>query len=165
MLEEQITGTREDEYLKRFEDEFARIRDEVNMYSDVLPRYKSENESLRERLRNIRTWVEDASKMRYLPSDITIDANNMPTEADAEAVLASLVTNILLETDNLDELKPTFQHEKIKTVSDTLYELLGKRNNIEIDEAFQGFDFYEDNPYKKAAEKKIAKLNKRHKYK
>jgi len=143
----------EDEYLKRFEDEFRRIRDEISLYSVVIPQYKNENESLRERLKNIREWVENASKMRYLPS----------YESDTEAVLASLITNILIETDNLDELKPIIQKPQEITETDRLFQLIGHRNNIEMDEAFSGFDFFENNPYKKAAEKKIAKYQKRKK--
>ena len=139
----------ENRYLKRFEAEFHRILDEINMYSTVIPQYKTENESLRERIANIRGWAEAASKIRYMP------------HTDADAVLANLITQVLIESDKLDELKPVEQKVPDLRVSDELFQMLSKSRNVKMDEAFEGFDFFDNNPYKKAAEKKIAKIQRR----
>jgi hypothetical protein len=125
------------------------------MYSSVIPQFKDENQSLRERIVNMRGWAEAASKVRYMP------------DADIDAVLANLITQILLESDKIDELKPVVQNvpniPDIKTKSDELFQMLSHTRNVAMDDAFQGFDFYENNPLKKKAEKKIAKIQKRKK--
>ena len=140
----------EDRYLQRFEAEFLKIMDEISMYSSVLPQYKTENESLRERITNIRGWAEAASKIRYMP------------DTDLDAVMANLITQILAETDKIDELKPIVQKEPdIKAVSDELFQMLGSGKSIALDEAFRGFDFFDNNPYKKSAEKKLEKIKKK----
>ena len=140
----------ENRYLKRFEAEFNKILNEITVLSESIPQYKSENESLRERIQNMRRWAEAASKIRYLKG------------TDHEAVLANLITHILRESDNLDELKPIVSQEvDIKATSDELFQLLTTSRNVAMEEAFRGFDFYDNNPYKEVAEKKIAKINKK----
>ena len=149
MFEESIPQD-ENRYLKRFEVEFRAIMDEVGMYTSVIPQYKNENESLRERLNNIREWVEAASKTRYLP------------KADVDAILAKLITNVMMECNNLEELKPVIPKESdIKAASDELFQMLSNSRSVQMEEAFKGFDFYDNNPYKNKAEKKIAKLQKK----
>jgi len=144
----------ENRYLKRFESEFHAILNEITMYSSVIPQYKDENASLRERIANIRGWAEAASKVRY------------QSGADVDAVLANLITQILLESDKMDELKPvTPKPVDKKNISEDLYQLLTTSRNVAMDEAFQGFDFYDNNPHKKEAERKIQKIQKRKKKK
>ena len=153
MLKESIPQDEdENRYLKRFEAEFRAIMDEVSMYTSVIPQYKSENDSLRERLTNIKEWAEAASKTRYMPG------------ADADAVLANLITNVLPECNSLEQLKPIVPKKSdIKTASDELFQMLSHSRNVEMDEAFKGFDFFDNNPYKKSAEKKIAKIKRKNK--
>jgi hypothetical protein len=141
----------EDRFLKRFEAEFNRIMEEISVYSSIVPQYKTENESLRERLENIRAWAEEASKARYMQN------------TDTDAVLANLVTNILAESGDLDKLKPKVQKPDIKAASDELFQLLSTAQHCNLDEAMKGFDFYDNNPLKKQAEKKIAKIKKKKK--
>jgi len=149
---EETPNTDENRYLKRFEAEFRAIMQEVSMYTSVIPQYKSENESLRERLCNIREWVEAASKIRYMSG------------TDSDAVLANLIANVLPECTDLQELKPTTPKEPdIKSASEELFNMLVNSRNVAMDEAFEGFEFFENNPYKKVAEKKIAKIQKRKK--
>jgi len=143
-------NTDADRYLRRFEQEFRNIMNEVSTYTAIIPQYKSENDSLRERLENIRGWIEAASKMRYLPG------------TDADAVLANLITNVMPECNAIEELKPVVPKEPdIKSASDELFSMLVNSRGVDMDEAFEGFDFFENNPHRKAAEKKIAKMNKR----
>jgi hypothetical protein len=139
----------ENRYLERFEQEFRNIMSEINLLSNVVPQYKTENESLRERIGNIREWAEVASKIRYMP------------KTDADAVLANLITQILRETDNLNELKPIAKVQEMKTISEDLFHILSTAKNVDLDEAFRGFDFYENNPFKNAAEKKIARIKRK----
>jgi hypothetical protein len=149
-MSENKTPTHENSFLTRFEAEFRKIMDEINTYSSVIPQYKTENESLRERIDNIRAWAEAASKLRYMP------------DADADAVLANLITHILAESDNLSELKPAApSKQELRNTSNELFQMLSNSRNVEIDEAFKGFDFFEENPYKRAAEKKIAKIKRK----
>ena len=153
MFQETPTTTSnpdENRYLKKFEQEFLAIMKEVSMYTAVIPQYKSENESLRERLTNIREWVEVASKLRYLPG------------ADSDAVLANLIANVLPECSAIEVLKPIVPVEPdIKSASDDLFQMLATSRGVNMDEAFSGFDFFENNPYKKLAEKRIAKIRKK----
>jgi len=149
MLEKMTSD--ENRYLKRFEMEFRSIIDEIGALQTALPQYKTAVESLRERLDNIRGWVEVASKIRYMQ------------DADPDAVLANLIAQILIETDDLDKLKPVVKEPDLETTSNDLFKLLGKSNSIDLDDAMSGFDFYDNNPYKKSAEKKIAKIKRKQK--
>ena len=144
MQEESI----ESKYLKRFESEYNSIIEEIRTLSDVIPQYKSENESLRERLTNIKKWAHAASKSRY-------------TDSDADAVLADLISKVLQECDDLEKLKPVIKQAEQKTASDELFNILSRANAVAMEDAMSGFDFYENNPYKKTAEKKIAKMKKK----
>jgi len=141
----------ENKYVKRFEKEFRTIMGEIKVIKDVIPQFKTENESLRERIHNIRQWAEVASKVRY------------QSDANADAVLANLITQILLETDNVEELKPVLKEAVIHHVSDEIFTMLNHAPNQSLEEAMQGFDFYENNPYKKIADKKIKKFEKKKK--
>jgi len=80
-------------------------------------------------------------------------------------VLANLITHILAESDNLSELKPVTAPTKkeLKDASNELFQMLSNGRKVELNEAFEGFDFFEQNPYKKAAEKKIAKCKRKNK--
>jgi len=148
MAEKTFDTSDENRYLKRFEAEFRSIMSEIDSMTNIIPQYKNENESLRERISNIRGWAEVASKIRYM--------NN----ADADALLANLISQILMETDKLDELKPINREPDIKGATDDLYQLLTKSKAVDMESAFAGFDFYDNNPLKQKAEKKIKKMKK-----
>jgi len=83
----------QNDYTKRLEDAFRRIMDN---YGDApqSTQFKSDIESLRERLINICNYANTASRERYLKG------------ARAEVILANLITKILSEADKIDELKP-----------------------------------------------------------
>jgi len=150
-MHEEIKSDLENKYLRRFEIEFRAIVDEINTLSNALPQYKDENASLRERIDNIRCWTNVASKKRY------------NKDADPDAILANLITHVLTETDNVDALKPTIKEPDTKIISDDLFKMLSHSQNINLEEAMRGFDFYDNNPYKTKAEKRIAKIKKRNK--
>jgi len=145
----EIKSELEDKYLRRFELEFKAIVDEISTLSTALPKYKDENASLRERIQNIRDWAEVASRIRYKKG------------ADPDAILAELISKIFSETENIEKLKPLAVEPEIKNISDDLFKMLSHSKNIDLEEALKGFDFYDNNPYREKAEKKIAKIKKR----
>jgi len=149
-------GKREvDYYLQRLDDDFrAIIENQKRNITDLareMGEFKSEIESLRERLHNIRGWTEAASKIRYLPN------------TDPDAILANLIDQVLLESNNIAELKPVHPTKVEQLESEEVFDILAKARDVKIEEAFEGFDFYENNPYKESAEKKLAKMEKKKK--
>jgi len=170
MFENEPNGykkTEVDHFIKRLDDDFqailkshndslnnvkrniSNLAREIGEFSQAIPQYKSEIDSLRERLENIRGWAEAASKTRYLPG------------TDVDAVLANFITQVLLESDRIHELKPIkpVKHEPMD--SDELFEVLSSTRDLKLEDAFTGFDFYDNNPYKQSAEKTLAKINKK----
>ena len=149
---QKILGKSE-ERLENVKNNIAALTVELNEYSQVVPQYKSEIESLRERLLNIRRWANNASEARYLKQDV-------------DAILAGLVTQVLAETDKLEELKPVIaaQTEGETTVNvrplnpDDFFEILATNKNLKLDEALSGFDFFDNNPFRQKAEKKLKKI-------
>jgi len=135
--------------LENVKHNIADLAREITEYTQVIPQYKNINESLRERLENIRGWAESASKARYLPNN------------DPDAVLANLISQILNESDNIDELKPVIPKKQKLVDSDELFEVLASSRDIKMEDAFRGFDFYDNNPYRASAEKRLANIEKK----
>jgi hypothetical protein len=149
-------------YIKRLDDDFqeilkgqaerfenvtskiATLAKDLNEYSQVVPQYKSEIDSLKERLQNIREAAEFASEERYLSRN------------DIEVVLANFIAQVLKETDKIDELK--IQGPKVMRSGGDFFEELAGNKEIKLDDALKGFDFYDNNPYKTSAERKLAKI-------
>jgi len=132
---------------------------ELKQYDEVFPEFKSEIESLRERLQNIRQYANSASEARYLASN------------DPEIILANLIMQTLEESSNLEALKPIKTPKKKKRastegnpdeISDVdFFELLASSKELKLDEALAGFEFFDNNPFKKNAEKKLQKIDKK----
>ena len=159
-----------DYYIKRLDDDFQKILGkseerletvkrnitslavELNEYSQVVPQYKSEIESLRERLDNIRNWANKTSEQRYLK------------EKDTEILLANLITQVLGETDNISELKLVDPPKHDNSASGKLlqgedfFEILATNREMKLDEALSGFDFFDNNPLRQKAEKKLKRI-------
>ena len=138
--------TKESNYTKRLEDAFKLI---MEGYAGVVPQYKSDIESLRERLVNIREFANNASSARYLKN------------AQPEVILANLITQILSEADEMDKLKPvrttTSAAIEARKTKDFLEVLAGSKE-LKLDEALSGFEFFDNNPYRIKAEKQLAKI-------
>ena len=147
---QKILGKSE-ERLENVKHNIAALTVELNEYSQVVPQYKSEIESLRERLYNIRKWANNASEARYLKQDV-------------DAILASLITQTLAETDKLEELKPlgadavSGSPDVRPLVADDFFEVLATNKNLKLDEALSGFDFFDNNPFRQKAEKRLKKM-------
>jgi len=172
MFEQEKNGYKRsevDHYIKRLDDDFqnilkshterledvkrniADIAKELNTFNAVVPKYKSEIDSMRERLENIRGWAAAASKARYIKN------------TDLEALLANFITQVLVESDKIHELKPVVASEKKQINNDDFFEILATSKDIKLEDALEGFDFYDNNPYKEKAEKNLAKINKKKK--
>ena len=138
-------ATKDKDYTKRLEDAFKRI---MQGYGNVVPQYKSDIESLRERLVNIRDFANRASSARYLK------------DAQPEVILANLITQILSEADEMDKLKP------VKPASPAIgdrrakdfFEVLAGSKELQLDEALSGFEFFDNNPFRIKAEKRLARI-------
>jgi len=81
-----------------------------------------------------------ASKERYLTSN------------DHEAILARLIMQIYSVTDTPAEVF----HK-----SDSFFEILTNSKETELDKIFNGFEFYDNNPYREIAERRLEKIKKR----
>jgi len=135
------------DYTKRLEDAFTRI---MQGYREV-PQYKSDIESLRERLVNIRNFTNRASSARYLK------------DAQPEVILANLITQILSEADEINVLKPVRQTSQTagdKAAKD-FFEILAGSKELKLDEALSGFEFFDNNPYRIKAEKRLEKIKRK----
>jgi len=137
--------TKDKDYTKRLEEAFARI---MTGYREVVPQYKSDIESLRERLINIRNFANRASAARYLK------------DANSEFILANLITQILQEADEIDKLKPVKPMNATEEArrTENFLEVLAGSKELKLDEALSGFEFFDNNPYRVKAEKRLAKI-------
>jgi uncharacterized coiled-coil protein SlyX len=156
-----------DYYITRLEDDFQNIikghterlanvkrnvtelASDLNEYSQVVPQYKSEIESLRERLTNIQEFANTASSARYLQG------------AQPEVLLANLIAQILTESSAMSELKPVepaVSAHASGISGDDFFEILAGSKELKLDEALSGFDFFDNNPYKSKAEKRLKKI-------
>jgi len=132
-------------YTKRLEEAFTRI---MTGYREVVPQYKSDIESLRERLVNIREFANRASSARYLK------------DAKPEVLLANLIAQVLAEADEMDKLKPVGSAKVLEEArkAENFLEVLAGSKELELDEALSGFEFFDNNPYRMKAEKRLAKI-------
>lgn len=136
--------TKDKDYTKRLEDAFKRI---MEGYHDVVPQYKSDIESLRERLVNIKEFANRASSARYLK------------DAKPEVILANLITQILSEADEIDKLKPVRSTSAVGAKkAEDFFEVLAGTKELKLDEALSGFEFFDNNPFRIKAEKRLAKI-------
>ena len=156
MFEAEKNGykkTEVDYYIRRLEDDFRAIlennaqklehtRANLKQVTQVVPQFKSEIESLRERLENIRDCANQTSESRYLDG------------AKPEVLLANLITTVLDETAEMEKLKPVIE----EVADDDFFEILAGSKELKLAEALQGFEFYDNNPYKAKAEKKLVKI-------
>ena len=127
----------------------SKLSTELNQVSKVVPKYKTEIESLRERIHNMRKWAENASRARF------------GTKADTDAVLANLINCILEESDQIQELKLVNPPPKNPEANEDFFAVLATNSNVKLEDALKGFEFYDNNPYKKEAEKRLAKIEKK----
>ena|GEM_PF-1007640 len=156
MFEVEKEGYRKKEvdyFIKRLESDFQSIikrntekleHTQKNLREITLsvPQYKTEIESLRERLEIIRDCANKASEARYLK------------DAQPEVLLANLVAKVLTETADMEKLKPVIAE---LDEGDFLQILAGTRE-LKLGDALEGFDFFDNNPYKGKAEKRLAKI-------
>ena len=142
-----------DYYIKRLEDDFQAIiksnseklaytKQNLKEITQTVPQYKSEIESLRERLSNLRDCANRASEARYLK------------DAQAEVLLANLIAKVLTESADLEKLKPVIAEEG----EDDFLQILASTKELKLGDALEGFDFFDNNPYKTKAEKKLEKI-------
>jgi len=127
----QETAKDKVDYTKRLEDAFSAI---MRGYREVVPQYKS----LHERLHNIREFANYASRARYLKN------------AQPEAILANLIMQILSESD--ETVKDLPRHEQ------DFFEILAGTKELKLEEALSGFEFFDNNPYRINAEKRLEKI-------
>lgn len=107
---------------------------------------------LQEKLDRILTATNNASRERYL-------SNN-----DHEAILARLIMQIYSVTEDEDEGCPACSDESEGEVfhkSDSFFEILTSARETELEKVLSGFDFYENNPYREMAERRLEKLRRR----
>jgi len=145
MTQEAKEKDKDRDYTKRLEEAFSRI---MTGYREVVPQYKSDIESLRERLINIREFANRASSSRYLK------------DAQAEVILANLITQILTEADEMDKLKPVKPINSAAEArrAENFLEVLAGTKELKLDEALSGFEFFDNNPYRMKAEKRLARI-------
>ena len=131
--------------IKNNTEKIEHIKRNLSEITQTVPQYKTEIESLKERLVNIRDCANRASEARYLK------------DAESEVLLANLIMQVLEETSDMEKLKP------MVTVIDEndFFEILASTKELKLNEALEGFEFFDNNPYKEKAEKKLAKIQAR----
>ena len=131
--------------IKNNAEKIEHIKNNLSEVTQIVPQYKTEIESLKERLVNIRECTNRASEARYLK------------DAEPEVLLANLIMQVLEETSAMEKLKPV-----VTTIDDSdFFEILAGSRELKLDEALEGFEFFDNNPYKLKAEKKLAKIQAR----
>jgi hypothetical protein len=108
-------------------------------------------------------------EFRSIIDEITTLSSAIPQFKDENAMLRDRINNIkkiCLGVDNPDEtILKIFRETKniVKPTQNTELDKILSQTPVDLDEAMRGFDFYDNNPYKSKAEKKIAKIKKRNK--
>lgn len=132
-----------DSYIKRLDDEFQGImKNQACRFGLLRENVAALGNELEERLTKIREYANAASEQRYL-------------KGDCEMILANLIMQVLEETD-----KTLGAQSTVQKVED-FFEVLAANRELKLDEALEGFDFFDNNPYKAKCEKKLAKLERK----
>ena len=129
------------EILSQFDESFAAIlKQTVTVKTEV---FESRNhKDVQERLDKILEATNQASRERYLNSD-------------HEAILARLIMTIYGTEKELPV--PAVEYHK----SDSFFEILTNSRKDEVEEVFSHFDFYNQNPYREIAQRRLDKIKKR----
>ena len=98
---------------------------------------------LRARLVNVRNMANAASQARYLATQTH------------EVILANLIMQVLNETNMSNE---SFSEDSF------FFDVLASSRELKLEEALEGFEFFDNNPYKEKAEKYLARIKKRRNY-
>ena len=129
--------------LNRFDEGFSSIvKQTVTVTTQVFP-----NETalaLQEQIDAITAATNLASKERYLTSN------------DHEAILARLIMQIYSATNTFDKVEN--ESAEVFQKSESFFEILTNSKETDLEKIFDGFEFYENNPYREIAEKRLAKL-------
>ena len=134
---------RASEILRKFDEEFSSIiKQTVTIKTEV---FDSKNAAdLQEKLDKIIAATNSASKERYLSSN------------DHEAILARLIMQVYSAVDNKEKVD-----DEVFQKSESFFEILTNSREVELERVFSDFDFYQDNPYREIAERRLAKLQKK----
>jgi len=129
--------------VQEFDEFYSRIADSqgqsVFLGEERTPfREVQKKKTLEERIDNIRRVTNQASEARYLATQ------------DPEVILANLIMQVLEETEGQDGMSDG------RTILDDI--LMGPRK---LEEVLPGFEFYDNNPYRAKAEKRLEKIRRR----
>ena len=99
---------------------------------------------LRARLYAVRDMANAASQSRYLATQTH------------EVILANLIMQVLNETN----LESSPQDDE----NSFFFDVLASSKELKLEEALEGFEFYDNNPYKEKAEKYLARIKRKRSY-
>ena len=132
--------------LSRFDEGFSTItKQTVTVTTQVFPNASAM--ALQEQIDSITAATDVASKERYLTSN------------DHEAILARLIMQIYAATNKFDQVAN--ESDEVFQKSESFFEILTNSKETDLEKIFDGFEFYENNPYREIAEKRLAKIYKK----
>ena len=128
--------------LSQFDESFAAIlKQTVTVKTEVFQ--NRSHKEVQERLDKILEATNLASRERYLNSD-------------HEAILARLIMSIYGTEENAAQPDTEEYHK-----SESFFEILTNARKDEVEEVFSAFDFYNQNPYREIAQRRLDKIKKR----
>ena len=129
-------------YVEMFDAEFSRITGDVSeCRGDILSPVEPSNDL---QIQKILEITNKASYERYMYN------------ATPEVILANLILQILAII-NGEEVSTT----SLSSAGNQVFQALSQSKKFNLDEACEGFEFYENNPLRAQAEKAIARLRKK----
>jgi len=147
----------QNDYLKRLEEDFQRIkknfaavnwqeqgREQVQEQEQIreIPQRNAEIESYKKRFSALRKCANRTSSARYLKG------------AQSEVLLANLITQVLAVTDDSRDV----EFSEANNHDPDFFEVLASTKELKLDKALEGFEFFDNNPFKTKAERKLAKI-------
>jgi len=124
-------------YLERFDTEFKNIFPNTISVTHNRQCKSFTSTNLSKRLENIKIITNRASRMRYMASQ------------EPEVILATLINQILEEINGVEKENEFFA------------ELSSTPKDVTLDNILVGFEFYDNNPFRIEAEKRLEKLRRK----
>jgi len=128
-----------DYFIRRFDEDFTAIMTKKSPESKIIQMAQVPlHEILQRQIDKIREYTNEASRERYLAKN------------DSEVILSNLIMQILMETE-----------QKFGADMGDFFDELTSSSDAELDEILTGFEFYDNNPYRELAEKRLEKIKRK----
>jgi len=127
-----------DYFIRRFDEDFLTLTKQKTDSKIIQMAHIPLHEVYKRRLDKIREYTNQASRERYLAKD------------ESEVILANLIMKVLMETE-----------QEFGSETDDFFDELASSKDAELDEILSGFEFYDNNPFREIAERRLEKIKRK----